>query len=100
MDIINSLKIGQNISVQINDNGINLKNGGYVADENGNRFKILSVAMINNHKRLIDSNAELLLAGDVNNIGKKLYTIWQKRRDRLRRTSLKSHRRTIRKRKK
>ena len=70
MDIINSLKIGQNISVQINDNGINLKNGGYVADENGNRFKILSVAMINNHKRLIDSNAELLLAGDVNNIGK------------------------------
>ena len=57
MDIINSLKIGQNISVQINDNGINLKNGGYVADENGNRFKILSVAMINNHKRLIDSNA-------------------------------------------
>ena len=69
MDIINSLKIGQNISVQINDNGINLKN------ENGNRFKILSVAMINNHKRLIDSNAELLLAGDVNNIGKKLYTI-------------------------
>ena len=27
MDIINSLKIGQNISVQINDNGINLKNG-------------------------------------------------------------------------
>ena len=73
MDIINSLKIGQNISVQINDNGINLKNGGYVAD--GNRFKILSVAMINNHKRLIDSNAELLLAGDVNNIGKKLYTI-------------------------
>ena len=68
MDIINSLKIGQNISVQINDNGINLKNGGYVADENGNRFKILSVAMINNHK-------ELLLAGDVNNIGKKLYTI-------------------------
>lgn len=75
MDIINSLKIGQNISVQINDNGINLKNGGYVADENGNRFKILSVAMINNHKRLIDSNAELLLAGDVNNIGKKLYTI-------------------------
>lgn len=75
MDIINSLKIGQNISVQINDNGIKLKNGGYVADENGNRFKILSVAMINNHKRLIDSNAELLLAGDVNNIGKKLYTI-------------------------
>ena len=27
MDIINSLKIGQNISVQINDNGINLKMG-------------------------------------------------------------------------
>ena len=76
MNIINSLKIGQNLSVQINDNGINLKNGGYVADEKGNRFKILSVAMINNHKRLIDSNAELLLAGDVNNIGKKLYTIW------------------------
>nr|DAQ03116.1 MAG TPA: hypothetical protein [Caudoviricetes sp.] len=75
MNIINSLKIGQNLSVQINDNGINLKNGGYVADEKGNRFKILSVAMINNHKRLIDSNAELLLAGDVNNIGKKLYTI-------------------------
>ena len=51
---------------------MDLKNGGYVADENGNRFKILSVAMINNHKRLIDSNAELLLAGDVNNIGKKI----------------------------
>lgn len=73
MDIINSLKIGQNISVQINDNGINLKNGGYVADENGNRFKILSVAMINNHKRLIDSNAsycwrEMLIISEKNYI--------------------------------
>lgn len=74
VDIINSLKIGQNISVQINDNGMNLKNGGYVTDENGKRFKILSVAMINNHTRLIDSNAELLLSGDVDNIGKELYT--------------------------
>lgn len=74
MDIMKSLKIGQNISVEINDNGMNLKNGEFVTDENGNRFEILSVAMINNHTRLIDSNAELLLSGDVNNIGKKLYT--------------------------
>ena len=68
MDIINSLKIGQNISVQINDNGINLKNGGYVADENGNRFKILSVAMINNHKRLSYCWREMLIISEKNYI--------------------------------
>ncbi len=75
MNIINSMRIGENISVQIDDNGVNLRNGEYIADENGKQFKIVSIAMVNNKKRIADSNAELLLSGDIENIGEKLYII-------------------------
>ena len=75
MNIINSMRIGENISVQIDDNGVNLRNGEYIADENGKQFNIVSIAMVNNKKRIADSNAELLLSGDIENIGEKLYII-------------------------
>lgn len=44
-DIINTLKIGDNTSVIINDKGKDIKNGIGVLDEKGQPYIVLSVGM-------------------------------------------------------
>lgn len=71
--ILNKLKIGNNLSISIDGNCENLKNGDIIEDEFKNTFQIISVGMtrFGNTEDLFKST-DLLIKGSVDKIGNKV----------------------------
>jgi hypothetical protein len=62
--VIDTLKIGDNTSIIINDKGSEIKNGVGILDEYGKPYVVLSVGMNNNKGRM--DTTTLLIEGAFN----------------------------------
>ena len=79
LKVLGKLLVGNTYCVSVEGDIQSLKNGLKLIDEKGNEFEIKTVAMP--HYRVIEDFrhcAELVLSGDVENIGEVLYSnaIW------------------------
>lgn len=65
LNVIRTLKIGNNTSIIVNDKCKDVKNGTGVLDENGKPYVVLSVGM-NKAKGSINDTTTLLIEGEFN----------------------------------
>lgn len=71
LNIVDKIRIGNNISVSVSGTHDRLKNGVIIRDENNNEFVVLSVAMVENNGKLSDETT--MLVKGINEIGTKVY---------------------------
>lgn len=71
LNIVDKIRIGNNMSVSVSGTHDKLKNGAVIRDENNNEFVVLSVAMVESDKMLKDETT--MLVKGMNEIGTKVY---------------------------
>ena len=74
--VLGKLRVGKIYCVSVEGDTFSLKNGLELVDEKGNKFEIKTVGMT--HYQKVDDflrYADIVLSGDVENIGETLYPV-------------------------
>ena len=71
LNIVDKIRVGNNMSISVSGTHDKLKNGSVIKDENNNEFVVLSVAMVEKSSRM--SEETTMLIKGTHEIGTRVY---------------------------